>query len=116
MVVILAAGIELCITHRADGSALHVLLDGQLRIAGAAQYRFLVPFILRPHFNRMIGQRDVAIFAGVVSGTAFHLDGNDVSGAVIMPAACLGTETNAAHMSKICGHSGRSATRRAQAG
>jgi len=49
----------------------------------------LVPFTLRPDCNRMIGERLVAIFAGIVEAATFHLDSDDVSRPVIMIATSL---------------------------
>ena len=44
----------------------------------------LVPFTLRPDSYWMIGERLVAILAGIVQAATFHLDGDDVSRPVIM--------------------------------
>ena len=43
----------------------------------------------------MIRERDVAVFASVVNATAFHLDGDDVGGGVVMEAAGLRIEVEA---------------------
>jgi hypothetical protein len=37
----------------------------------------------------MIGERQVAVFAGIVKAATLHLDGNDVSQPVIMLATGL---------------------------
>jgi hypothetical protein len=44
----------------------------------------------------MVGESGVAVFAGVVGGAAFHFDGDDVGGAVVMEATGLGIEVEAA--------------------
>ena len=43
----------------------------------------------------MIRERDVAVFASVVDAAAFHLDGDDVGGGVVMEAAGLRIEVEA---------------------
>jgi hypothetical protein len=43
----------------------------------------------------MICERDVAVFASVVDTAAFHLDGDDVGGGVIVEAAGLRIEVEA---------------------
>jgi hypothetical protein len=40
----------------------------------------------------MVGKGVMAVFAGVVGGAAFHFDGDDVGGAVVVEAAGLGIE------------------------
>jgi hypothetical protein len=37
----------------------------------------------------MVGERLVAILAGIIQAATFHLDGDDVSGPVIMLATSL---------------------------
>ena len=46
----------------------------------------------------MIGERLVTVLAGVVDATTFHLDGDDVGGAVIVLAAGLRIKINAAQV------------------
>jgi hypothetical protein len=43
----------------------------------------------------MIRERDVAVFASVVDAAAFHLDGDDVGGGVVVEAAGLRIEVEA---------------------
>ena len=89
MVVVAAPGIELCTASRAAGITLHVLKNGQNCAAGAAKYCRFIPCALRPERSRMIGERLVTIFAGIVKSATFHLDGDDVSRAAIVLAAGL---------------------------
>ena len=49
----------------------------------------LGPFTLQPHRYRMIGERLVAILAGIIKAATFHLDGDDVSRPAIMLATGL---------------------------
>ena len=46
----------------------------------------------------MIGERIVALFAGVVGIAALHFDGDDVDWLVVVRAAGLSVEINSAHM------------------
>src|SRR5580704_11214271 len=78
MIVVAAPRIELCLACRTARVALHVIANGQHCSARAAEYRLLVPFILRPDRYRMIGECLVAILASVVLAATFHLDGDDV--------------------------------------
>jgi hypothetical protein len=97
MVVAATAGIELRTTSRTARITLHVLENGYCCTAGTAEYCLLVPFTLRPDCYRMIGERLVAVFASIVKAATFHLDGNDVSWAVIMLATGLRIEIYPAH-------------------
>lgn len=45
----------------------------------------------------MIRERDVAVFASVVNAAAFHPDGDDVGGGMVMEAAGLRIEVEAAN-------------------
>ena len=54
-----------------------------------------MPFGLRPRREGMACQGVVAILAGVISGAAFHFDGDDVEGRVVVEAASLGVEFEA---------------------
>lgn len=49
--VIAAAGIEVLVAAWTTELALQVLVDGQLRAAGATENCFLVPFTCGPDFN-----------------------------------------------------------------
>ena len=90
MVVVAAAGIEGGMAGGTRGVALPILGDGELGAAGSAEDGLVVPFGLRPGFEGMVSEGGVAIFAGVVGGAAFHFDGDDVGGAVVVEAAGLG--------------------------
>ena len=105
MVVVATSGIELPAAIGTRIPTPQVLMDGELCAASAAKDCFLVPFTLRPHLDRMTGERCVAILAGVIDPAALHLDGNDVGGAGPMSATGLGIEIDAAHFWKIRGHS-----------
>jgi len=63
-----------------------------------------VPFELGPGFEGMVGEGGVAVFAGIVGGAAFHFDGDDVGGAVVVEAAGLGVEVEAADFGSGWGH------------
>src|ERR1700722_2532885 len=89
MIVLATPRIELCPANRAARITLHVLENRYRRTAGAAKYCWLVPFSFRPDCDRMIGERQVAILAGIVTAATFHLDGDDVSRPVIMLATGL---------------------------
>jgi hypothetical protein len=89
MIVVATPRIELPATNRAARFALHVLQNRQYCTARAAKYRLLVPFALGPDCNRMIGERLVAILAGIVKAATFHLDSDDVRWPVIMLATSL---------------------------
>jgi hypothetical protein len=44
----------------------------------------------------VVSEGGVAVFAGVVDGAAFHFDGHDIGGAMIVQAASLQIEVEAA--------------------
>ncbi len=98
--MISAPGIELLTASGTGIPALHVLLNTQLRPAGPTKNRFLIPFTLGPDFDRMIGQRNMAIFACVINSATLHLDRNDVGWPVPMFATSLRIEIDAAHFRK----------------
>jgi hypothetical protein len=77
---------------RADGIALEVGGDGEKGVAGAAEDGLFVPFGLWPGLEGMIGEGVVAGFAGVEEAAAFHFDGDDVEGGMVVEAAGLGIE------------------------
>jgi hypothetical protein len=98
------AGIERLAASRASRFALHVLMYGQLRAAGAAKYCSLMELALRPDLDRVPRERVVAILAGVVRAAALHLDRDDVGWTVIVLAACLRIEIDATRAWKIPSH------------
>ena len=63
------------------------------------------PLVLWPDFDWVAGKRFVAVFAGVIFAATLHLDGDDVGGAVIMVAARLRIEIDAAHIKWLRKHS-----------
>jgi len=89
MIVVATPRIELGPASRAAKIALHVLENGQRCTAGAAKYRGLVKFTFRPDCDRMIGERQVAVFASIVKAATLHPDGNDVGRPVVMLATGL---------------------------
>jgi hypothetical protein len=89
MIVLSAPRIELCPASRAARITLQVLKNSHRSTAGAAKYGWLVPFTFRPDCDGMIGERHVAVSAGIVKAATFHLDGDDVIRPVIMLATGL---------------------------
>jgi hypothetical protein len=110
MIMVSAAGVERLVASRAAGFALHVLMYGQLRAAGAAEYCSLMELALRPDLDRVTGDRVVAVLAGVVTAAALHLDRDDVGWTVIVLAARLRIQINATHGRKIRSHCSPSGT------
>jgi hypothetical protein len=55
----------------------------------------------------MVSEGGVAVFAGVVGGTAFHFDGDDIGEAVIVEATSLRIEVEAADFGRRWEHVGR---------
>lgn len=96
MVVVAAERVEGGVAGRTTRVALEVFGDRQLSAAGSTKNAFLVPFTLRPHFDGVACEGVVAVFAGVVGGAAIHFDGDDVGGTVVVKAAGLGVEVEAA--------------------
>ena len=104
MVVVTAGRIEESLASGAARAALYVLRDGEFGAAGSAEDGKVVPCGLRPDFDGMAGDGDVAILAGVVDAAALHLDGDNVGGAVVVGATSLGIEVQAADFGSVCGH------------
>jgi hypothetical protein len=104
MVVTAASRIELLAATWAARLALHVLMDGELLATGTTEYRSLIPFSLRPDLKWVIGERSVAVFTGVVDATAPHLDGDNVSGLVIVLAPSLRIKIDATNFWKSRNH------------
>jgi hypothetical protein len=92
MVVAAAGGVEVGVALGAARVGKEVGGDRQLSAAGAAEDGWGVPFRSGPNLYEMGGEGAVAVFAGVVGGAAFHFDGDDVGGAVVVEAAGLGIE------------------------
>jgi hypothetical protein len=89
MIMVAAPGIEPCPASRAAGITLHVLKNSYRCTASTAKYGSLIPFVFRPHRDRVTGERHVAVFASIVKTAAFHLDGNNVGRPVVMLATGL---------------------------
>jgi hypothetical protein len=58
----------------------------------------------------------VAVFAGVVGLAAFHFDGDDVEGGVVVEATGLGVEVKAVDFGDGWGHGSVEGMRRAESG
>ncbi len=104
VVVIAAAGVEGGAARGADRVGLEIGGDGEFGAAGAAENGWREPFGLRPRDEGVIAEGVVAVFAGVVSGAAFHFDGDDVGRAMVVEAAGLGIEVEAADFWNVCRH------------
>lgn len=87
--MLFASWIEFRAAGRAARLACHVVVDRQLGSTGAAQHCFLHPLIAWPNFNFVFGERLVAVLTCIVKTAAFHLDGNDVGGCVVVDAPGL---------------------------
>lgn len=98
------AGIECRAAGGTAGSAGEVGGNGQLCAAGAAEDRGPVPLRARPDLNGVIREGFVAVLAGIVGAAALHADGNDVQRRVIVGAAGLGIQSDAAHSGGNTGH------------
>jgi hypothetical protein len=96
VVVVAAGGVEGGVTVGADGIAGEVVGDGEDGAARAAEDGGFVEFGGGPGSERMIGEGVVAILAGVEEAAAFHFDGDDVERGVVMEAAGLRIEIEAA--------------------
>jgi hypothetical protein len=96
MMVILAAGIKGCAAFRAAVLASHIFSNSQRGLASSAENGALLLFGGRPRFERVASQRVVTFFAGIEDAAAAHLDGDDVRRLVIVPAAGLRIELDAA--------------------
>jgi hypothetical protein len=111
MIMLSTPRIEQLPARWAPGFALHILVDGHLRATGATEYSWLAPLCLGPDFDHVIGERGVAVFAGIVDAAALRLDRNNVSGSVIVLAACLRIKVEATNFWKSRNH-GRTGKRR----
>lgn len=95
MIVIAAGGVERCVARGAAGVALEVGGDREDGVAGTAEDGEFLPFGLGPGLDGMVGEGVVAVFAGVEEAAAFHFDGDDVEGGVVVEAAGLRIEMEA---------------------
>ena len=89
MIVVFAARIEGRVAFGALKVTLQILLDRQFGATSTTENRFFDPFTLRPGLGWVIGQRRMAVFAGVIQAAAAHLDGDDVGGSVVVTASRL---------------------------
>jgi hypothetical protein len=96
--MIAAAGIKIGGAIWTLVAASQILRDAQFVSAGATEYGRLVPVRLWPDLYRVVCQCLVALLAGVIDATTFHLDGNDVEVGPVMSAPCLGIEINPANL------------------
>lgn len=87
MIVVPASWVELRLASRACGSTVHIFADSQFSAAHSAENRFLVPLFSGPDFNIVAGQRNMAIFAGIVNAAAFHFDRDHVRRPMVVLAA-----------------------------
>jgi len=92
VVVVAACGVELSLAGRAARVGIEVGGDGEGGAAGAAEDGFFVEFGGGPGLNRMAGESDVAVLAGVKKTAALHLDGDDIQRGMVVEAAGLRIE------------------------
>ena len=90
MVVAAARGVEGGVAGGAARVAVQVCVNGELGAARSADDGWLVPFAVGPDLDSVAGEKGVAVLASVVDSAAFHLDGDDVRGRVVMGATGLG--------------------------
>ena len=98
LVMLAAARIKQSAAMRAFIAACHVLANGHLLSANAAQHCGLIPFRLRPDLNRMARQRFVTFLTGVINAAALHPDGDDVESGSIVSAAGVCIEIDSANI------------------
>lgn len=94
MIVISTTGIELRPASGAGRFAFQILGDREFYSTGPAEYCSLVPCILRPCLDLVIGERCVAVLARIIDATALHFDRNNIGWPVIVFAASLGIYTH----------------------
>lgn len=104
MVVVATSGVEGGLAGGAARLAVEVLGDCEFGAAGSAEDGRPVPLGLRPDFDGMAGKSNVAVLAGVVETATFHLDGDDIRGAVVVEAAALWIEVEAANFWRFLRH------------
>jgi hypothetical protein len=103
--VIPATDVELCVAIRTLVPALHVFPYGQFGAASPAENRFPLPLAFGPHFNRMICQRFMAIFAGVIDPATSHLDRNNIHRPVVVATSRLWIKIEPSYLRRIIAHS-----------
>lgn len=93
-------GIEGRAAIRAGVGSVQVIANCHFATTGAAKDGLLVPLAFRPGRERMIGQRIVAILAGVVEPATFHPDRHDIARRVPVCTARLRIETEAVDVNR----------------
>src|SRR5579863_7039873 len=96
MIVVPASGVERSVAMRAAGTRVEVVRDAQLDAAGAAKDSCRVPFGYRPWLDGVVGQSFMAVFARIKGCATFHFDGDNIERGVIVEAARLSIEIQAA--------------------
>jgi hypothetical protein len=104
MVMVAAGRVEEGLAMGAAVVGLKVGGNGERGVAEAAKNRMVLPLRLRPNSDGMIGESDMAILTSVKEAAAFHLDGDDVRGTVIVKAAGLRVEVEAVNCGDGLGH------------
>src|SRR5271156_5016701 len=99
LVMIATSGIEGNATIGAPVATCQVLRNAELISADPTEHSGLAQFCLRPDFDGMVCQDLVALFAGVISAAALHLDSKNVEIGSAVSAARLSVEIDPA----ICG-------------
>jgi|HubBroStandDraft_6_1064221.scaffolds.fasta_scaffold542976_2 hypothetical protein len=99
-----ASGVELRLASRAVISALQVPADRHPRATRTAQDSLAVPLGPRPHLDFVIGQGNMAVFAGVKNATALHFDCDDVDGLVEVCAPGLRIDIDSPHFWQVRVH------------
>lgn len=94
--MVTAAWVEVRMTAGAVVSTHQILSYAQFPSAASAQYSWLVPLAFRPDLDRVIGQRVVTVFAGVVGSAALHPDCDDVFRLAVVGASRLRVEADSA--------------------
>jgi hypothetical protein len=95
MVVVAAGGVEEGVARGADRITLEVSGDGESGAASAAEDSVLMELGGGPRLDGVIGERVVAVFAGVEEAAALHFDGDDIERGMVVKAAGLWIEMEA---------------------
>jgi hypothetical protein len=102
--MIAAGRIEFGLARGTTVPAIQVGVNRQFGAAGSAQDGFVVPFIQGPHLDRMVRQREMAIFAGIVNAAALHFDCDNIHRLVVMGAPGLGIDIHPTNVWNILAH------------
>src|SRR5712664_4113371 len=98
-----APRIKLRPASRTPRLAIQILPNRQLHSARPAQNRALIPFLARPHRNRMPRQPSMAILASIVDPAAPHLDRDNVRRGAVVHTPCLRVEIEPPHDGSLPG-------------